>query len=260
MLDRLNSEDIFLEHLDLIEKVASIAARKHGLWGADEEDFASWVKIKLMEDDYAVLRKFRGDSSVRTFIASVVVRYSHAYSRELRGRWRPSAAAERLGPPAPELETLVWRDGYTVAQAGEKLRTAGHTTLSDGELARLLARLPERAPLRPVEVAADPVLNAAAGLQGADGGVAAAEERTRHGEVMDALRRAMERMAPTDQMILRMHFGDGYSLAHVARALRLEQKPLYRRIDRLRERLREYLEAEGVSATVLREVLNREGS
>lgn len=260
MHDRLNPEAIFLEHLAWIDKVAAMASRRHGLWDADAEDFAAWARIRLMENDYAVFRKFRGEADWKTFIATVVVRLSHGYSRERRGRWRTSAAAERLGPPAPELEMLVHRDGYRLEQAGEKLRTAGRTSLSDTELARLLARLPEREPLRPVQVAADPVLDGTEGAFRADERVTAAEAESAHGALLAALRRAMERMPAEDRMIVRMHYGDGHSLAHVARELHIEQKPLYRRITKLRDTLREHLEREGVSSRDVRALLDREES
>lgn len=258
MPDPLNAEAVFLEHLAWIDKAAAKACRRHGLWGADAEDFASWAKMKIMENDYAVLRKFRGESDWKTFLATVVVHHFHAYSRERRGRWRPSAAAQRLGPPARELETLVRRDGYTVAQAGEKLRTSGITDYSDGELARLLASLPERDPLRPVQVAAEPVLESARAPSRSDTRVAASEAEAWRGDLMAALERAMGRMEPADRMIVRMHFGDGHKLADVARALGIEQKPLYRRIHKLRDELREHLEREGISARDVRAMLDWE--
>lgn len=257
MLDRQNAEALFLANVDWIGRAAAKACRRQGL-EHEAEEFAPWVRMKMMEDDYAVLRKFRGESDVRTYIVSVVVRYAHAYSRERRGRWRPSAATERLGPPARELETLVRRDRYSLAQAGEKLRTAGHTTLSDLELARLLAAIPERPPLRPEEVAAEPVLNAARGASRADERVAASEEEERQRELRAALARAMRQLPPEDRVIVKMHFRDGRTLAEVARTLGVEQKPLYRRVPRLRERMRELLEAEGVSPAILGPLLDRE--
>jgi RNA polymerase sigma factor for flagellar operon FliA len=247
-------EAIFLKHLGWIEKVATTACRRNGVWGADAEDFVSWARMKLMEDDYAVIRRFRGESEIKTFIATVVVRYFHAYSRERRGRWRPSAAAEQIGAPARELETLVHRDGYTLEQAGEKLRTAGISTLSDAEMSRLLARLPQRAPFRPVELPPD-ALDAAESPLRADERVAASDANTRRREILTAVSRAMEKLEPEDRMIVRMHFGDGYTLAAVARALNVEQKPLYRRVHRLQLRLREYLEEEGVSSYTAHELL-----
>jgi RNA polymerase sigma factor for flagellar operon FliA len=53
---------------------------------------------------------------------------------------------------------------------------------------------------------------------------------------------------------------DGFTLAHVARLLRLEQKPLYRRVERLVRTLRASLEAEGVSAAEVRELLGSDSS
>jgi RNA polymerase sigma factor (sigma-70 family) len=247
-------EAIFLKHLGWIEKVAATTCRRNAVWAADAEDFVSWVRMKLMEDDYAVIRKFRGESEIKTFIATVVVRYFHAYSREQRGRWRPSAAAEQIGVPARELEALVHRDGYTLEQAAEKLRTAGISTLSDAEMSRLFARLPERAPLRPVELPSD-ALDAAESPLRADERIAASDASTRHRQILAAVSRAMEKLEPEDRMIVRMHFSDGYTLAAVARALNVEQKPLYRRVHRLQLRLREYLEEEGVSSYTAHELL-----
>lgn len=260
MSDRLNPEAVFLEHLPTIERAAAKAARRYGLWDDDAEDFAAHAKMKLLEDDYAVFHKFRGESDWKTFLTTVVARLASGYSRERLGRWRASAQAERHGPPAPELEKLVHRDGYTLSQAGETLRTSGATTLSDGELARLLSDLPERAPLRPVQVAADPVLETAASASGADAAVMDSERERWRGGVLDALRRAMERMDPEERLIVRMHFADGMSLAQVSRALGIEQKPLYRRIPRLRDALRENLEREGISAGEVRALLDRESA
>lgn len=257
MLDRLNPEALFLEHLGWIEKVATIVCHKHGVWGDEADEFVSWAKMRLIEDDYAAIRKFRGECALKTYLATVVVRYFHEHGRARRGRWRPSAAAERLGGVAKELETLVYRDGYRLEQAGEKLRTAGRTSLSDAELARLLASLPVREPLRPVEVGSAP-LDQAPDAGAADARVVAAETQARRGVVMGALTRALSRLEPEERMIARMHFGDGRTLADVARGLRLEQKPLYRRVERLRARLRAFVEEDGVSEGDVRELLGEE--
>jgi RNA polymerase sigma factor for flagellar operon FliA len=255
MYDRLNPEALFLEHLGWIDRVASIACNTHGVWGADAEDFTAWVRMKVMEDDYAVLRGFRGGSELKTYLSAVVVRQFSAYRRAQRGRWRPSAAARRLGQLAAELELLVQHDGYTLRQAGEKLRTAGRTTLSDAELARLLGRLPDRDPLRPREVGPTWLLDVL-GPSRADERVAAADADAHRRRMLDALARAMEHLDREGQLIFRMHFADGYTLADVARALGLEQKPLYRRVERLRVQLRTFLEGEGLRSEDVRGLLD----
>ncbi|HYR09453.1 MAG TPA: sigma-70 family RNA polymerase sigma factor [Longimicrobium sp.] len=255
MPDRLTSEKLFLEHLGWIERVASMACSKAGMWGAEAEDFAGWIRVKLMEDGYAAIQKFRGDATPQTFLATVVVRQFQEYRRQRGGRWRRSAAVERLGPPAGDLEALVYREGYTLEQAGEKLRTSGRTDLTDAELAQLLQKLPWRAPLRPLQVQGDAALNTAEGRQRADERIAAEEAEAQRERVLGALRRVMERLDPEDGMIMRMRFGDGLTVAGVARALNLEQKPLYRRVDKLRAELKAALEDEGVHLSDVHDLL-----
>ncbi len=248
MPDRPHFESLFLEHLPWIERVARIACSKHSMWRDEAEDFGSWIKLKLMEDDYAALRRFRGEADVRTYLAVVVTRQFHEYRRARGGRWRASAAAERLGQLAKDLEALVYRDRYTLDQACEKLRTEGRTALSNAELRRLLAQLPGHPRQRPVEVSADAVLEGVQGTSAADKELAQTEAETLRGRVMAALHRVRLRLDPENQEIVRMHFAEGRTLADVARALGLPQKPLYRRVEKLRRWLRAELEAEGVEA------------
>lgn len=245
MLDREEAEALFLEHLDWIDRTASKTCGRYGVRGTEADDFIAEVRMKLMEDDYLVIRRFVGGSTVRTYLSAVVVRHLADFVRVRRGRWRPTAAAERLGPPAGELERLVRRDGYTVQQAGEQLRTAGRTTLSDIELARLLARLPERPPLRP-EVPEPATGMDAPGESGADERVMQEEAGSRRAEILRVLATAMEQLDEEDQLIIQMHFAEGKTVANVARALSLEQKPLYRRVERLRIRLHEFMERAGL--------------
>ena len=54
----MNWETFLLDNLSLIDGVTAFVSRKYGLSGADAEDFASAAKLKLIEDNYAVLRKF----------------------------------------------------------------------------------------------------------------------------------------------------------------------------------------------------------
>lgn len=254
MPEPMDPGKLFLDNLAWIEKVAGIVCRKHGVWGDDADDFASVAKLKLMENDYADLRKFRGDCSATTYIATLVVRRFHEYARERWGRWRNSAAAEREGQLARDLETLVHRDGCTLAQAAEQLRSAGKTKLSDAELARILARLPARQPLRAREVGA-PAIENEPDVDTADSRIGGMELDRQRSALLAALFKVMEQLPAEECNILRMRFADGRSVADVARALRLEQKPLYRRIDQIKAKLRVDLERYGVTAEAVRELL-----
>jgi RNA polymerase sigma factor (sigma-70 family) len=248
-------EPLFVSQLAWIERAAGAVCRRHGLHREDAEDFASWAKLKLIENDYAVFRKFRGESSITTYLAVVIAMLFRDYRTHRWGRWRPSAAARRWGGLAVRLETLVYRDQLRVEQAAELLRTAGETDLPDRELARLLAELPCRRSVRPIQVGADPLTDAAA-MDRADDLVAAGEAELGRSVVNDVL----QRLPAEDRLMLRMHFWEGLSVAQIARALGVPQKPLYRRIDRALTQLRSYLEASGVSRDRAQAVLEEWGA
>ena len=254
MAERQELEAPFLENVGRVERIAASLARRYRLDDDDAEDFASWAKLKLIEDDYAVFRKFRGESSIGTYLTVVLAMLFRDYRVQRWGRWRPSAAAQRRGSLAVRLETLVRRDGYRLEQAGEILRTAGETDLSDRELAAILAECPVRPPLRPVESGPEP-LAGIAGPAAADEGVVAQEVAAQHRATEEVLSDALERLPPEDRVILRLRFWEDMSVADIARGLHLEQKPLYRRVERSLTQLRKQLEAAGITRERVRSLL-----
>ena len=242
--DRL--EALFLANLGAIERIIGTLAWRHGLTGDRAEDFASWAKLRLIENGYAVLRKFRGESAITTYLTVVIAMLVREYRVQHWGRWRPSAAARRRGELAVRLETLVYRDGLTLDEAAHLLRSPTGAPLTRRELAAMLRELPARGRPRPVEVGAEPLTGAPAPSQ-ADDLVAGAEAVEQRDAADRALRTALGRLSPEEQVILRLHYWEGLSVADVARALGLEQKPLYRRIERALATLRRHLEKCGVT-------------
>jgi RNA polymerase sigma factor for flagellar operon FliA len=259
MTDRTPAERLLLDHLPWIERACASLARRHGLAGDEADDFLSWARMRLLEDDCAILRKFRGECAVTTYLTVVLSTLFRNYRVREWGKWRPSAAARREGPLAVRLEALVKRDGYALEEAGERLRTAGATTLSDRELAALLARLPEHAPPRPV-VADEAALAAAPAPGSADATVLRGEADARRAAGEAAVRGVVERLAPRDQVVFRMRFWEGLSVAQIARGLGVPQKGLYRRIERALARMKRDLERGGVSRESVRELLYEEAT
>jgi RNA polymerase sigma factor (sigma-70 family) len=254
MFDLLEPSAVAIDHLPWIEKVAAMTCRKHGVWGADAEDFTALARMKVVEGDYAVIRAFRGECTLKTYLATVVVQRFHEWGRERYGRWRPSLAAERMGPPAPELEALVYRDGCPLSEAAERLRGAGRTTASDAQLARMLAALPPRLPLRPSDRGDGPLISQPA-PERADQRVRDAETRAHRESLAAALNQALAAMEAEDALIVRLRFAEDRTVADIARGLGLDQRMLYRRVIRLRDRLRASLESLGVSREDVRGLL-----
>ena len=252
----MNPREFFMSNLDTIERVIVIICRRGGLFGADAEDFASEAKLALIEDDYAILRKYEGRASLDTFLTVVVQRLLADARMRAKGRWHASNEARRLGPVAVQLETLVRRDGRTLDEALQHIRAA-HPDATREQLAALLDRLPARAGRpRPVDVdAAGPI----AGGEAADARALASDRQRIANLVGSALREQLRDLTSEDRMLIRMRFAADMSVADIARMTRLPQRPLYRRLDALLGRLRGVLTSVGVDRAALAGLVGHDG-
>jgi RNA polymerase sigma factor for flagellar operon FliA len=248
----------FLELLPTIDRIAGALARARRLTGADAEDFLSLVRGRFVETDYAALRQHRGEASITTYLTVVITRWLQDQMVARDGRWRPTAAAVRVGPVAILLERLVTRLGSSVDEAITQLMTEGGHGYSERELRVMVRQLPSRPPLRPKLVPeADARDVAGSGRDEADSVLRNQEHYSSSERFGSALSYALASLDTEDRLLVTMRFLDGHTVAQIARALRIEQKPLYRRLDRLMVSLRQTLEAEGITADDAGELLSR---
>jgi RNA polymerase sigma factor (sigma-70 family) len=240
----LEDEALFLANLPVIDAVVKQVCRRHHLSAAEADDFASEVRLHIIERNYEILRKFEGRSTLRTYLIVVVQRLFLDYRNRIWGKWRPSAEARRLGPVAMLLERLVARDGWSCEQALETLRI-NHRVEVDDALRALLLRLTQRPPARQF-VAESEASDVETRSEPSDANVLRAEQGFLAKRVQTALDRVRGTLAPVEQVILRMRFEDSVPVADIARTLHLNQKRLYRTIEQLLATLRRGLEAEGL--------------
>ncbi len=235
----------FIDHLPTIDRVIAIIARRNGLTSGDADDFGSWARARIIDSDYAILRKFAGRSTLTTYLTVVLGNLFHDYRNSVWGRWRPSAAAIRAGSIGIRLEELLYRDGFSLRESIEVLRSGG-VELSDLAIGRMAHTLPARQSAS--EVSLD-VLDGTAG-EAAD---------TREAPALDddftLLRAALAELTEEEQMIMRLRFWDDISVADIARRLGLDQKPLYRRIETIELRLRTVLSQRGFDQERARDLL-----
>ena len=238
-------DHLYLLHSAVVEEVIRTVSYRHHLRSPDREDFAGGVRLRLLEDDCAVLRKFEGRSAIKTYLTAVIVHLFQDWRNARWGKWRASADARRAGPLAVHLEQLTIRDGLTLDEAYETLSTNYGVTASREELSRLAARLPARTGRH--LVGDDGLLDLPSPGEGPEDRLLGQAAEQRRAELRAAVAAAMATLDPQDQLILKMRFGDGITLADVARTLRLDQKHLYRRVDKLLAELRRVLTASGFS-------------
>jgi RNA polymerase sigma factor for flagellar operon FliA len=243
--DHVDYEQFFVSQLPVIDHVVTHVCRRHGLCDTEAEEFASEVKTYILQRDYEVLRRFQHRSSLATYLTVVVQRCYLNFRNRTWGRWRPSADAMRLGPVAVLLERLTGRDGWAFEEAQEQMRTNHGVAVSRDALYALWVRLAPAAAKRFVaeDAARDMVASSAA-----DTHVLQAERAFVDRRVHAALARARQTLNAEERLLIKMRFDDGFTVAQIANALQVTQKPLYRRFDQILAQLQELMTADGISA------------
>jgi len=240
-------KELFLSQLELIERIISFVSSRHHLPGADADDFASHVKLKLIEDNYGVFRQFRRQSSLRTYLTTVIGRLFQDYQNSAWGKWRPSAEAVRAGAVAILLERLTVRDRHSFEEACELMETNHQVTVPRAELEAIAGRLPNR--VRRRFESEEALADLAADQRPLDEVVADRERAATAARVQAALAAAMGALDPQDRLICALRFHDGRKLVEIARLLRLDQKGLYRRVEHVLEQLHAAMSASGIDGT-----------
>lgn len=243
----------FTEALTIADALVEQLCRRHRMRRQDAEDFSSYVRLKLLENDYKILRRFAGRSRLRTYLLVVIQRLLLDYRTETWGKYRPSSQAKRLGAVALWLERLTCRDGFEVEEAVAILRTNMGVRCSHGELLDLAARLPRRSPRRFEELQDAAV----------DGKV---EDRVRERERLaaarlanDVLSGALQNLPREDRLIVKMRFVSGFTVREIAAALDLPQRRVFTRIAKCLKHLRLGVEQKGVTRELVASLIGWQG-
>ena len=249
--------ELLLSNLALIERAVAFASRRHRLTPEDAEEFAAVVNLRLVENDYAILRAFEGRSSPATYFGIVVQRMLFDYRNHKWGTWHDSAEAKRLGPLAIELERSLYRDKLSFDEAFAALKKRDES-LSRDALESLAKRLPERGPKRrevPLEHATRVAVSSAESIE-AD--AAAGNRRDVAERVSSLVNELMDKLPDADRLLLQLRFQEGMTVAQIARATRDDQKSLYRRIERCMRDIRRQMESTGLAPDEVLDLIGRD--
>ncbi len=219
-------------HLTEVQQAISLVCKQQSLTRDEADELASLVYIKLLQGDGAVLRRFRGESSLRTFLTVVIRRILVDSWIARNGKWRPSTDARRLGSIAVALERMVYREGMTVTEAGETIRVAHGVDDTDDEIAFLLSLLPTRPKRRFVGD------NHLAALASVEPSPLELLLRQSTPSAAPLLKAAMATLTADDRDLLMLRFAQNLTVREIALQRGVAARVLYRHFDRLLRRLR----------------------
>jgi DNA-directed RNA polymerase specialized sigma24 family protein len=244
-------EKLFLAQLPTIDAAIDFVARRNHLRAEEKEEFAAEVRYRMIADDYGILRRHGGASSLDGYLRICIQNLWTSCLRAQEGRFRPSAEADRLGRLAAELETLLVRERRGLGEACDLLE-ARHQETTRQELEELAERLPQRIwrkivgeeELGPL---ASPIPDALERLEG--------RERIAHKALaLDALHKALAQLGEEERQLVLLP-AQGVPISQIARSLKTDDKRLYRTRQRTLDRLRRDLKAAEIRWEILRDTL-----
>jgi RNA polymerase sigma factor (sigma-70 family) len=249
-------ETTFLRQLPVLKEVIRAVCRRHQIPADEATEFSASVFLKVIEDDYAVLRRFRSSGDPKAFLFTVVYHHMLDCRNHEWGKWRASARARQLGSAAVFLEQLIVRDRVVVQEAVAVLANHPRWELSSHDVRQLHGQLQHRVPRwRPVALG---VVEETCAMPSVPSDIEMDELREEAQRARRALASAIRGLPADERRLLRMRFQDGRPISEIAGVLRVEVKPLYRRFTRILRQLREELERRRLTQTVVRALVGRE--
>jgi RNA polymerase sigma factor (sigma-70 family) len=250
----MDPRQLIEQNVELIDRLVHRACRRVGVATDDIGDAASMVKLALLENDCAILRRFEGRSSLATYLTIVIQRLLSNQRERTHGRWRPSAEAHRVGPHAVIIEDLVGRQHRSIDEVMPMVR-AVDPAITRNDVAEIASRMPQRTP-RPREVPLPTEeIQPLAARDRADASTIDRELRGLTAHAGTLLRDTMTSWPAADRMLVRLRFESSLTIADIARLMKVAQRPLYRRLESLLLALRETLLAAGVDSAAAGELL-----
>ena len=249
----INYSRLLREHLAAVGAAVRFVAARNRLSSDMTEELNSRTLLHLVNHDYTVLRQWRRECSLQTYLITVITRVFLDLRNQEWGKTKPPAIARRLGTVALALWRLTHRARLTFDEAVKALQAEHGVTATRDELWGLFSKLPSPSSRYFVDV------NELAEMaqQGADAEVLVhqIERRRLAARVERGLAQALHGLGDEDRQILKLYFHDGLFLASIARLLNIDQPRLYPRFRSLMATLRASLECQGLSAADVAELV-----
>ena len=242
----IDCSQLLRDNLGAVGDAVRFVASRNRLSSDMTEELNSRALLHLVDHDYAVLRQWRRECSLQTYLTTVIARVFLDLRNKEWGKAKPPAIARRLGAVALMLWRLTHRARLSFDEAVKALQVEHGVKATRDELWAMYSKLP--APSSRYFVGVSEL--AEMEQPGADAEVLVHQIERGHlaARVERGLAAALQGLGDEDRLILKLFFHDGMFLAGIARLLNIDQPRLYPRFRALMASLRAALETQGLSA------------
>lgn len=244
------------DHLSHVEAAIRAICIRHSIYGDEAEEFASTIKLKLIEDDYKRLRDFRGNSNLKTYLYAIINRLFIDELRSRKGRWRLSADAKRLGPAAEKLEELICRDNNSFDEACYTLLSIpSYSSYSRDELYEIYLKLPKKKNRYLAEVYPECLSDISSTDPHPDEVLHNKRIEVIERSIEGLIRKILPSLNDEDRLILKMRFNNDLSISMIAETLKYKRGYIENRINNILTAFKEGILSNGININDAMEVI-----
>ncbi len=239
-----------LASAETLERIEAVCRRRF-FDPAEADECFIFVLDGLKADDCRRLRAFKGRSSLKTFLYTLVNSLATDFSRHKYGRRRLPETVKRLGELARTVYTLVCWKRYSWGEAYEIVCLEGLFKGGYGLFLSETEKIKE-APCRqnPYFVSTDEDRTWVPEPSGKEPNplesLLARMEEEEKARAAGIIREVSATLAPEDRLLLSLVYGSGHSAALAGRSVGLKPATARKRLKRILTRFREALLAQGI--------------
>lgn len=223
----------------------------------------------LQKDNYRVLKEFKGNSRLTTYITAIISRQAVDSIRKKLGRDREKDRAKEMGETGTLVYQRIIKDGYPIPDVLHELQENHGFTGTLDELETMVRKIKGKNPGPHLPGASQPLNGSSAVKNGtainddeyvvpdtkSDPQVILMETQRKR-KIHEVIRTIITGLNGEERLLLRMRFPTGEdekpkSVEQVSKVLGITQKAVYKRIDRLLKKCRNTLDREGVTVNEL---------
>jgi RNA polymerase sigma factor (sigma-70 family) len=230
-------------------------------------ELSNQVLDTLQRDNYRVLRQFKGNAKLSTYITTIVARQAVDMVRKKLGRSRQKERAQKLGKIGELIYEKVIRQGRPVPDVYRELKSTEGISESLAEIETIARKIKGKKnnPPPSLDMETNPVVRGGISIKtdgdereaviipdtGGDPQELLIEEQRKQRQ-KKVVRGVIARLSGDERMMLRLRFPAGEDekprkVEQISGLLGITQKAVYKRIDRLLKKCRLLLEQEGAS-------------
>lgn len=263
-------KNIINEHFEFIEKqcfnavrlkIGDVSAAENTLNIENEAlELSNRVLDTLQRNDYRVLKEFKGNSRLTTYLTAIISRHAVDLIRKKLGRDREKERAKEWGDVGLLVYRRVIKNGYPLGDVFNELQTNGSFSGSMEELETMVHKIKGKNPHTSHSSNGNSVVKNGKTVNENEYVIPDTKgdpqeilmEKQRHEKIRRVLQSIIAPLSGEERLLLRMRFPaheeeQPRSVEQISHALGITQKAVYKRITRLMKKCRDKLQQEGVT-------------